>query len=141
MTPSDTLDSYGKLLAPDTLQIARLLPGPIERVWSFLEDSDKRAKWLASGDLPPAKDATFTLTWRNDDLTTPPGTRPEGFGPEHSMDCRLIAAEPPRRLAFTWGTNGVVEIDLAPKGDRVLLTLTHRRTTDRARHGQHPGRP
>lgn len=32
MTPAETLEAYGRLTAPDTLQIERLLPGPIERV-------------------------------------------------------------------------------------------------------------
>lgn len=52
MTPAETLEAYGRLTAPDTLQIERLLPGPIERVWSYLTESEKRRKWLASGDMP-----------------------------------------------------------------------------------------
>lgn len=132
MTPADTLDAYGKLTSPDTLQIERLLPGPLERVWSYLTESDLRRKWLAAGDMPLGQGAEFQLTWRNDDLTTPAGARPEGFGPEHAMTCRIVAAEPPRRLAFTWGSNGEVEITLVPKSDDVLLTLVHKRTTDRA---------
>jgi uncharacterized protein YndB with AHSA1/START domain len=132
MTPSDTLDRYGKLATPDTLRIERLLPGPVERVWSYLTDSDLRRKWLASGDMPLTKGAEFALTWRNDELTTPPGKRPEGFGAEHTMACRIIDASPPSRLAFTFGKAGEVEIELGPKGDMVLLTLTHRRLPDRA---------
>jgi uncharacterized protein YndB with AHSA1/START domain len=132
MTPADTLDTYGKLTAPDTLHLERLLPGPIERVWSYLTDSDLRRKWLAAGDMPLTKGAEFQMTWRNDDLTTPSGTRPEGFGAEHSMTSRILEATPPTRLAFTFGTHGEVEIDLAPQGNKVLLTLTHRRIADRA---------
>lgn len=132
MTPADTLDLYGKLVTPDTLHIERLLPGPIERVWSYLTESDKRRKWLASGDMPLARGAEFTMTWRNDDLTTPSGTRPEGFGAEHSMTSRIIEATPPRRLAFTFGSASEVEIALEPVGDKVRLTLTHRRIADRA---------
>lgn len=30
------------LVAPDTLRIERILPGPIERIWPFLTESDKR---------------------------------------------------------------------------------------------------
>ncbi|MGL4280507.1 MAG: SRPBCC family protein [Albidovulum sp.] len=131
MTPADTIDLYGKLTTPDTLQITRLLPGPIERVWSYLTESDLRRKWLASGEMPQAEGAAFTLTWRNDDLTTPSGTRPEGFGAEHTMASRITDLVPRRRLAFTWGENGEVEITLEPKGEDVLLTLVHRRTRDR----------
>jgi uncharacterized protein YndB with AHSA1/START domain len=42
------MNDYGVLTAPDTLRIERLLPGPIERVWQYLTDSDKRATWLAA---------------------------------------------------------------------------------------------
>lgn len=131
MTPADTIDLYGKLTTPDTLQITRLLPGPIERVWSYLTESDLRRKWLASGEMPKARGGEFTLTWRNDDLTTPPGTRPEGFGEEHTMSSRITEIAENRRVAFTWGNNGEVEITLEPKGEDVLLTLVHKRTTDR----------
>jgi uncharacterized protein YndB with AHSA1/START domain len=131
MTPADTLDAYGTLTAPDTLHIERLLPGPIERVWSYLTESDLRRKWLASGDMPLTKGAEFQMTWHNDDLTIPSGTRPEDFGPEHSMTSRILEVEPPHRLAFTFGTASEVEIELEPEGDRVRLTLTHRRIPDR----------
>ena len=45
------MNDYGVLTAPDTLHIERLLPGPIERVWQYLTDSDKRATWLAAGNV------------------------------------------------------------------------------------------
>lgn len=131
MTSASTLDLYGRLTAPDTLVIERLLPGPVERIWSYLTDSDKRAKWLAAGEMPQTVGAEFTLTWRNDTLTTPPGARPDGFGAEHSATCRLLAVTPPHRLVYDWPGVGEVEIALAPEGTEVRLTLTHRRTPDR----------
>jgi uncharacterized protein YndB with AHSA1/START domain len=36
------LDPYGVLIEPATLKIQRLLPGPVERVWAYLTDSDLR---------------------------------------------------------------------------------------------------
>ena len=42
---------YGALSEPATLTIQRMLPGPIERVWAYLTESDLRSKWLASGDM------------------------------------------------------------------------------------------
>ncbi|WP_234274916.1 hypothetical protein [Billgrantia zhangzhouensis] len=39
---------YGKDIAEDSIRFERLLPGPIERVWAFLTESDKRGLWLAS---------------------------------------------------------------------------------------------
>ncbi|MCB2117404.1 MAG: SRPBCC family protein [Rhodobacteraceae bacterium] len=131
MTSADTIGLYGKLTAPDTLVIERLLPGPIERVWSYLTDSDKRAKWLASGEMPLKVGAEFTLTWHNDTLTSPPGSRPEGFGPEHTMVSRILAVDAPRLLSYTFGTSSEVDMTLTEQGDKVLLTLTHRRIPDR----------
>jgi uncharacterized protein YndB with AHSA1/START domain len=39
------------LLASDTVRFERTLPGPIERVRAFLTVSDKRAQWLAAGEM------------------------------------------------------------------------------------------
>lgn len=127
-----TPDAYGVLAAPATLVIQRLLPGPIERVWAYLTDSDLRRQWLASGAMEMQHGAAFELTWRNDELTEPPGRRPDGFAAEHRMQCRILALDPPRALSFTFGPHGEVDFTLAPAGARVLLTLTHRRVPDRS---------
>ena len=50
MNKSATRDAYGTLIEPTTLKMQRLLPGPIERIWAWLVESDKRRKWLAAGD-------------------------------------------------------------------------------------------
>lgn len=125
-------DSYGTLIEPATLKIQRMLPGPIERVWAYLTDGNLRRKWLASGDIVPTVGSSFELVWRNDELTDPPGKRPEGFEAEHRMQSKVVAVETPRRLVITWGVNGEVSFELEPKGDKVLLTLIHRRLPDRA---------
>ena len=44
-------DAYGVLTEPATLTIQRMLPGPIERVWAYLTESDLRRKWLAAGEM------------------------------------------------------------------------------------------
>ena len=48
------------------------------------------------------------------------------------MQSRITELDPPRKLAITWGTTGGVSFELDPRGDRVLLTVTHRRLPDRA---------
>ena len=126
-----TPDAYGELIEPATLKIQRLLPGPIERIWAYLTESELRRQWLASGDMQPKAGTPFTLTWRNDELTDPPGQRPAGFGEEHSMDSKIIAFDPPRKLAFTWGESGEVSFELDQRGNKVLLTVIHRRLPDR----------
>lgn len=131
MTDKTAPDAYGQLIEPTTLLIQRMLPGPIERVWTFLTESDLRRRWLASGDMELRIGAPFTLTWQNDHLTDPPGNRPEGFGKEHSMETLITVCNPPHELAFTWG-GGDVSIALEEKGAKVLLTLTHRRIVERS---------
>src|SRR5208282_5598691 len=66
-------DLYGALTEPTTLTIQRLLPGPIDRVWAYLTESDLRRQWLASGTMEMKVGARFELVWRNNELTSPPG--------------------------------------------------------------------
>jgi len=122
---------FATVAGPGAVRIQRLLPGPIERIWDYLADGDRRRQWLASGDMPAQKGAAFELVWRNDELTDPPGRKPEGFGEEHRMQSRILEFDPPRRLAFTWGESGKVAFELEPRGDKVMLTIHHEGISDR----------
>ncbi|MEQ1941334.1 SRPBCC family protein [Mesorhizobium sp. VNQ89] len=124
--------AFGVLTEPTTLTIKRVLPGPVERVWAYLTESDLRRKWLASGDMQLSVGAPFELTWRNDELTTPPGKRPDTIRQEHSMRSEITELVLLRKLSFTWGSTGGVTFDLEPTGDKVLLTVTHHRIPDRS---------
>ena len=132
MNASATRDAYGTLIEPATLKIQRLLPGPIERVWAFLTESEKRRKWLAAGKMEMKVGAPFEFVWRNDELTDPPGERPAGFGDEHRMQSRITELDPPKKISFTWEGSGDVSIELEAKGNEVLLTLVHRRLPNRS---------
>lgn len=122
--------ALGVFSEPATLTIQRRLPGPIERVWSYLTDSDLRRRWLAAGTMTLQPGAPFELVWRNEELSDTPSRRPEGFSAEQRMTCRITAAEPPHRLAFDWPGVGEVSIRLQAQGDAVLLTLVHARLPD-----------
>jgi uncharacterized protein YndB with AHSA1/START domain len=132
MNASATRNTYGTLIEPATLKMQRLLPGPIERIWAYLTESDKRRKWLAAGKMELKVGAPFELVWRNDELTDPPGKRPAGFGDEHRMQSRITELDPPRKLCFAWKDSGDVSIELEAKGNEVLLTLIHRRLPNRS---------
>jgi uncharacterized protein YndB with AHSA1/START domain len=131
MTDLATLDDYGVLAEPATLKIQRLLPGPVDRIWDYLVRSDLRRKWLAGGEMTGVG-GTVELVWRNDELSDTPSQRPETFPEEHRLVSEITEFDPPRRLAFTWGSTGGVSIELEPKGQDVLLTLVHRRLGDRS---------
>ena len=120
---------YASATAADAVHIERLLPGPIERVWAFLTEAGLRRRWLADGEMTLAVGAPFELAWHNDELTDPPGHRPEGFGAEHRMQSTITAVDPPHHLAFTWGP-GEVTFTLEPRGSQVLLAIDHRGISD-----------
>lgn len=131
MTELATVDAYGVLTEPATLKIQRLLPGPVERVWAYLTDSDLRRQWLAAGKMDMKVGAPFEFVWRNDELTDPPGQRPAGFSDEQKMQSRITELDPPRKIAFAWEGSGDVSFELDPQGNEVLLTVIHRRLPDR----------
>jgi uncharacterized protein YndB with AHSA1/START domain len=131
MSQLATLDACGVVTEPATLKIERLLPGPIERIWAYLTESDRRRQWLAAGEMEMKVGAPFGLVWRNDELSDPRGQRPAGFPEEQRMQSRITELDPPRRLAITWQGSGDVSFELAPKGDEVLLTVIHRRLPGR----------
>src|ERR1700720_4114427 len=103
-----TVDAYGVLTEPATLKIQRLLPGPIERVWAYLTESDLRRKWLAAGQMEMKVGASCELVWRNGELNNPPSQRPAGFGEEHRMQSRITELDPPRKLSIAWDGTGDV---------------------------------
>jgi uncharacterized protein YndB with AHSA1/START domain len=127
-----TLDAYGVLTDPATLKIQRLLPGPVERIWAYLTESELRRQWLAAGEMEMNVGAPVELVWRNDELTNPPGQRPAGFSEEQRMQSRITELDPLRKLAIAWQGGGDVSFELEPRGSEVLLTVIHRRLPDRA---------
>lgn len=127
MTDVSFNDRHGTLSDGEVLRIQRRLPGSMERVWSYLTESELRRQWLASGHMPLHAGATFELVWRNDDLSDAPADRPEGFPAESRATCEFVEVEPPHRLRYLWPGVGEVSIELEASGQEVLLTLTHRR--------------
>ncbi|HEX8309248.1 MAG TPA: SRPBCC family protein [Allosphingosinicella sp.] len=133
MTKTAANQGFGTMPAPNTLRIERILPGPIERVWSYLTDGELRRRWFAAGEMPMEVGAPVELVWRNDELTDPPGLRPEGASGESRMQSRVSELDPPRKLAITWGDSGSVSFELETLGSDVRLTLVHSGVPDRAR--------
>lgn len=131
MTSAISKDGFGQLSSDHTLTIERMLPGPIERVWAYLTESELRRQWLADGAMELKAGAAFTFRWRNDQLSDPPGPLPPGYSNDHSMKSHITEIDPPRKISFTWDGTGDVTFELEPRGHRVLLTVTHRRIADR----------
>jgi uncharacterized protein YndB with AHSA1/START domain len=132
------IEEFGTVTEPRTVRLARSLPGPIDRVWAHLTESDKRGTWLASGAMEMRIGGRVQLDFHHAALsaekTAPAKYRQyEGGVSLHGHITRL---EPPHLLAYTWnekdGVASEVTFELTPQGDRVLLELTHRRLPDQA---------
>jgi len=122
---------FGVILAPDTVRFERLLPGPVERVWTYLTESDKRAQWLAAGTIEPRVGGAVELRFHN--ATLSPEPVPERYAKHQGVIVRhhtVTRFDPPTALSFTWGDDAApseVLFELVPEGDRVRLTVTHSR--------------
>src|SRR5688572_9664528 len=117
MTDTAALTRETQLIEPTTIRLQRLLPGPIDRVWAYLTDSDLRAQWFADGPMELKAGGAVKLTWRNDELSSGKGDdRPDGMPPEHSMDASITACEPPHLLAMSWGVASNVTFELEKQG-------------------------
>ena len=44
-------DQPAQSTAPGEIRILRTLPGPIERLWQYLTDPEKRSRWFAGGPM------------------------------------------------------------------------------------------
>ena len=98
-----------------TVELERLLPGPAERVWEHLTQSELVAEWLPLTHLEPREGGRVTL-------------RPEGpDGPE--VQGVVTRVEAPCVLAFTWSDADArpseLTFELHPEGEQVRLVVTH----------------
>lgn len=134
------MKGYPTVVSPTEVRFERLLPGPIETVWSYLTDAKKRGEWLASGPMDMRVGGKVALRFKHSELSPNPAPPPEQYKKMdtegHHAEETITEIDPPRRLAFTWGGNSEVVFDLAPKDGKVLLTLTHRKLpTEEERNG------
>ena len=87
---------------------------PPEKVWRALTEGDLISQWLMKNDFKPAVGHRFQLR------TTP---MPNWNG---VVDCEVLIAEPPERLAYSWGSLGlesVVAWTLTPTPGGTLVRM------------------
>lgn len=130
----------GNFTAPNEVRLVRCLPGPIERVWDYLLDPEKRAQWFAGGPIEPRAGGKVALVVRHQNLS-PGETAPGGYECHHDvgfvMEWRVTRYEPPGLLAFTFHhtqDDSETIFELTPEGDCVQLVLTHRCRGDQLPH-------
>jgi uncharacterized protein YndB with AHSA1/START domain len=125
-------DEYGGVREPQAFRIERLLPGPIERVWSYLTEPEKRRRWFGGGPMDLRAGGRVELQFKFSELSA------EKTPPTKANECkvpgRVTRCDPPRLLSYTWGIEpdaSEVTFELTPQGKSVLFVITHRRLGDR----------
>ncbi len=123
-------EQYGKFNGPGEVRLVRTLPGPIERIWEYLTDSEKRARWFGGGVLEQkvGGKAEFKMVHKNlAPNETPPAKYAQVQDPGVTFEGRVLRCEPPRLLVYTFGSDdSEVTFELTPQGQQVVLVLTHR---------------
>lgn len=131
---STLLDKDGVLLDASTIRFERLLPGPIERIWAYLTESEKRKQWFAAGDYELRAGGKANLFFQHRNISKPGSEVPEQFKKMHSeghtWGGKILAVDAPRMLKMTFGEHSEVTYELTEQSNgEVLLTLTHSKLT------------
>lgn len=138
------LDKNGVLLDESTIRFERLLPGPIERVWAYLTESDKRKQWIAAGDFELKEGGKTHLFFHHKNISKADSAVPAQFKKVHEagegFDGEVLAIDPPRLLTISWGGDSEVTFELTGQtSGEVLLMVTHRRLTGNSMKYVAPG--
>lgn len=118
------------MINADTLRFERRLRGPVERVWAYLTESEKRGKWLARGEMELFVGGKVDMQFCHKDLSPEPGGPPEKYKAMengHYFAGVILKINPPYLLSYTWEGNTEVTFELEEQGQEVLLVLTHRK--------------
>ena len=101
--------TYATIDGEPAVRFERRLPHPVEAVWRTVTEPGELAHWFPSEvevDLRLGGAMRFT------------------FSPDMVYAGEVVEFDPPRRFAFTWGTD-LLRFDLAPDGDGTRLTMLH----------------
>ncbi|MGZ3496894.1 MAG: SRPBCC family protein [Vulcanimicrobiaceae bacterium] len=113
------MNDFATIDEDKTITLVRDLPGPIERVWAFLTDPKFLTRWLSGGIVADRVGGEVRF--------------------DMGAEGRITVYEPPRLLEYTWSEpdlargpilDTVVRWELVEAGNRVRLTLTHKRLSD-----------
>lgn len=127
---SNDNDSFGEFTTRGEVRLVRILPGPIERVWEYLIDPEKRARWFCGGTTELHEGGRVVFAMRHADIApgeTPPEEYKHVHDPGVTFEGRVLRCDPPRLLVFTFGgDDSEVTFELTPRVRQILLVLTHR---------------
>jgi uncharacterized protein YndB with AHSA1/START domain len=130
-----TQTEFAAVPARGTVVVKRVLPGPIDRVWAYLTEPEKRAKWFAGGAMDLRIGGEVKLYFDHSNITDEP--TPEKHKCHTNLESlgHITQLESPRLLAYTWweqdDDKSEIIFELTPQGSNVLLEITHVRLSDR----------
>ena len=122
-------EEHGKFTKPAEVRLVRMLPGPIERIWEYLTDPEKRARWFAGGPMEPKKGGKMELFFHHKNIApdeTPPEDHKHVQDPGFKMAATVLRWEPPHVLSYTFDEDSDITFELTEEGKNVQLVLTHR---------------
>src|SRR3954470_9080281 len=109
----------------DAIRLERLLDAPVETVWEWLVDSEKRGRWFAVGKMEPRVGGDLELIFDHDNLSADDVPYPPEYAKYKGVKSqeKIVRFDPPHLLAFTFGNEGkaVAEFALSPEGERTRL--------------------
>jgi len=120
------------------LHVERVLSAPIDRVWAFLVEPEKRAAWLAGGTMADKPGGRIELRFDHVQLSGERAPADANACHEtHLAVSHLLRIEPPHLLAMSWDEGGPAESEVtfelsAESARSTLLRITHKRLPDRA---------
>jgi uncharacterized protein YndB with AHSA1/START domain len=129
----------GTLVDSTTVRFERLLPGPIERVWEHLTRPELLSTWLCkTASIDVRGGGRVELTMDHGDEGLPENVKEKIVDAEKVTPIvrgTITRLEQGRALAYTWedligataAVKSEVTFELEPRGEEVLLVLTHRR--------------
>lgn len=108
----------GEIIPESAVRFVRLLPGPVEKVWAMLTQTERLPEWYGEGAIEPREGGAVSLM----------GGHIRGV---------VTGWRPNELLAYTWNvfdpgetvsrfSISYLEFALASEGKTVRLTLTHR---------------
>ena len=121
MTPLDDQDQSATFLKTPGVSMERLLPGPIDRVWEHLTNTRLLNTWFGEkSNIEPRQGGAVRLM-------------------DGHIRGTVTQWHPPHRLSYTWNVFGpsdppeaasaypesYLTLTLEPRGDNVLLVLSH----------------
>ena len=123
------------LVEPGTVRLERLLPGPLERVWAYITEPQKRAAWLCGGTIDLRVGGKMRMEFDQNSLSSDKSPPPKYQGKEKGISDGVVTRlEPMRVFAHTWTwESGDTEVtyELTPRGKDVLLTIVHQKVKGR----------